>query len=545
MTLPRTVADVLSDHVLFEIECIDRMYLNVYQPRLQYGGGVSAFFVGHRGHKYASSVLMQPITDAFVANIHHYIAAYDLDLVHFGKGESKDDIAHRYLAETTNAHGKEWEGVLFVGRAQEKASVFRTQKRRNPVTGTDYLWLTRATVQVNYFYFYCVDTDFGPFFIKFCTYFPYNARLCINGNEWAKRQAAKAGIGFQPLDNAFAAVDDVPALQAICDRLGEQHIQALLGKWLAKLPYPFTDEDTTAGYRYDISIVQAEFSLTQMLDRPVTGRIFLEQLIRDNLDIGRPDRISLIFGRRIHTGRKRRTPGTFRTRVITDDVTPTLRVEYKKAKIKQYHKEGRALRTETVINDPGDFYIGKRLSNLPALRQVGFTANRRLLDVQRISHDPADGAAAITAISTPVITDTGTRIPGLRFTDDRSQALLTALCVFRLLPNGFTNRDLRTHLAPLLGRPIEDITSGQTSYDLRRLRTHGLIARIPRTHRYQVTDSGLRHALFLTRLHNRFLRTGLAELTDPDPPAPSRLRAADRAYTIALNTLTVHAGLAA
>jgi hypothetical protein len=545
MTLPRTVAEVLSDHVQFEIECIDRMYLNVYQPRLQYGGGVSAFFVGHRGHKYASSVLMQPITDAFVANIHHYIAAHDLELLHFGKGESKDDIAHRYLAEMTNAHGEDWEGVLFVGRAQEKASVFRTQKRRNPVTGADYLWLTRTTVQVNYFYFYCVDTDFGPFFIKFCTYFPYNARLCINGNEWAKRQATKAGIGFEPLDNAFAAVDDVPALQAICDRLGEPQIGALLGKWLAKLPYPFTDEDTTAGYRYDISIVQAEFSLTQMLDRPVTGRIFLEQLIRDNLDIGRPDRISLIFGRRIHTGRKRRTPGTFRTRVITNDVTPTVRVEYKKAKIKQYHKEGRSLRTETVINDPGDFYIGKRLSNLPALREVGFTANRRLLDVQRISHDPADGQAAITVITNPVITDTGTRIPGLRFTDNRAQALLTALCVFRLLPNGFTNRDLRTHLAPLLGKHIEDITSGQTSYDLRRLRAHDLITRIPRTHRYRVTDSGLRHALFLTRLHNRFLRTGLAELTDPAPPAPSRLRAADRAYNTALNTLTQDAGLAA
>jgi hypothetical protein len=545
MTLPRTVAEVLSDHVVFEIESIDRMYLNVYQPRLQYAGGVAAFFVGHRGYKYASSALMKPITEAFVANIRHYIDANDLDLVHFGKGESKDDIAHRYLAEATATHGADWEGVLFVGRAQEKASVFGTQKRRNPVTGADYVWLARTTVQVNYFYFYCVDDDFGPFFIKFCTYFPYNAKLCINGNEWAKRQATKAGIGFEPMDNAFAAVDDVPALQAICDDLGEQQIHALLGKWLDKLPYPFTDEDTTADYRYNISIIQAEFSLTQMLDRPVTGRIFLEQLIRDNLDIGRPDQVSLIFARRIHTGRKRRTPGTFRTRVITNHVTPTLRVEYKKSKIKQYHKEGRALRTETVINDPGDFHIGKRLSNLPALRQVGFTANRRLLDVQRISHDPADGAAALAAITDPIVTDTGTRIPGLRFTDKRAQALLTALCVFRILPNGFTNRDLRTHLAPLLGKHLEDITSGQTSYDLRRLRAHGLIARIPRTHRYQVTDPGLRHALFLTRLHNRFLRTGLAELTDPDPPAPSRLRAADRAYTTALNTLTQQAGLAA
>ncbi len=534
------MADVLSEHVVFEVESIDRMYCNVYQPRLQYGGGASAFFVGHRGHKYASSVLMAPVTEAFVANIHHFIAARDLDLVHFGKGEDKDAIARRYLAAFPDP-----EGVLFVGRAQEKAWVFRTQKRRNPVTGAEYLWLTRASVQVNYFYFYCVDEDFGPFFLKFCTYFPYNAKLCINGNHWAQRQAAQAGIGFTPMDNAFAAVEDVPALQSVCDSLGEEQIRALLAKWLRILPHPFTEDDIAAGYRYDISIVQAEFSLTQMLDRPVTGRIFLEQMIRDNLDIGRPDKVSLIFGRRIHNGRKRPTPSEFRTRIITDNVTPTVRIEYKKTKVKQYHKEGRALRTETVINDPRDFGIGKGLSNLPALRQVGFTANRRLLDVQRISHNPADGAAAIAAITAPVITATGTRIPGLRFTDERVQALLTALCAFRLLPNGFTNRDLRTHLAPLTGKHFEDMTSGQITYDLRRLRAHGMIERVPRTHRYRVTDNGLRHALFLTRLHARFLRPGLAELTGhPPPPAPP-LRVADRAYRNALDNLARQAGLAA
>ena len=155
------------------------------------------------------------------------------------------------------------------------------------------------------------------------------------------------------MDNAFAAVSDVPALQAICDSLGEEQIRALLAKWLRILPHPFTEEDIAAGYRYDVSIVQAEFCLTQMLDRAVTGRIFLEQMIRDNLDIGRPDKVSLIFGRRIHNGRKRPTPGEFRTRVITDTVTPTVRIQYKKTKVKQYHKEGKALRTETVINDPG------------------------------------------------------------------------------------------------------------------------------------------------------------------------------------------------
>ena len=290
MTVARSAGDVLSDHVEFEVECIDRAFLNVWVPRLAYGAGVQGFFVGHRGHHYASTALMDPMTKAFVAGIHGFVAARGLELVSFGK-ERKDDVAQQFLARFTDT-----EGVLFVGRAQEKALVWRTQRRYSR-DGSSYAWLVRSTAFVNHFYFYCVDEDFGPFFVKFCTYFPYTAKLCINGNEWAKRQAAKARIGFTALDNGFAAVDDVAALQAICDRLGPAQIEALLRKWLAILPNPFTDEDETAGYRYELSILQAEFSLTQMLDAPVSGRIFFEQVIRDNLDIGRPDHVSLIFHR--------------------------------------------------------------------------------------------------------------------------------------------------------------------------------------------------------------------------------------------------------
>ena len=410
-----------------------------------------------------------------------------------------------------------------------------------------YAWLVRSSAFINFFYFYCVDADFGPFFLKFSTYFPYTAKLCLNGNEWAKRQAAKAGIGFEPLDNGFSSCDDVPALQQICDSLGPVHIEALLRKWLAILPNPFTPEDEDAGYRYELSILQAEFSLTQMLDRPVSGRIFFEQVLHDNLDIGRPDQIGLVFDRRIIRKGRHRTPGRFRTRVITDGVVPSLHVDYKNAKIKQYHKEGRALRTETTINDTRDFGVSKRLTdfNLTALRQIGFSANRRLLGVQRISHDPIRGAQAFTELTTPIITETGTRIPGLRFGDARVHALLQALLIHRLLPHGFTNRDLRTLIAPLLGTTTEDITAGKMTYDLRRLRAHGFIHRIAHSRRYQITDAGLQHALFLTHAHDHLLRTGLAELTDPDPPAPSRLRAAARTYQAAFGELAHHAHLAA
>ncbi len=168
---------------------------------------------------------------AFVTDIHGFISSRGLELVHFAKGQRKNEVTQQVLARFT-----EPEGVLYVGRAQEKSGVWRTQRRYNPVTGGSYAWLVRSTAFINFFYFYCVDADFGPFFIKFSTYFPFTARLCINGNEWAKRQAAKAGIEFEALDNGFAAVDDVDRLQAICDSLGPEQIEALLRKWLRSCP---------------------------------------------------------------------------------------------------------------------------------------------------------------------------------------------------------------------------------------------------------------------------------------------------------------------
>lgn len=539
MTLPRTVSDVVAEHTVFEIECIDRMYLNVYVPQLQYAAGIVGYVHRQLGLPIASTAPLGKITDAFSAAMRRFAVDQGVPWVDFVKGQRKDDVMHEHLARFEAAGHQE--GVLFIGRAQEKTTLFRTEKRRNS-EGKAYPWIVKTTGLVNHFYIYAVDADFGPFFLKFCSYFPYNAKLCLNGHEWAKRQAAHAGIGFTALDNAFAGIDDpddVAAVQAICASLGPNQIDALLRKWLARVPHPFSAADRATGYRYDVSILQAEFSLTQMLDRPVSGRIFFEQVIRDNLDLGRPDQVSLVFDRRIHSGKKRRTAGRFRTRVITEGVTPSLHVDYKHTTIKQYHKEGTALRTETTINDSYDFTIGKRLTNLPALCEVGFTANRRLLDVQRLSHDPARGYETFTAVNDPVITDKGARVAGLRFADPRAHALLCALLVFRLLPNGFTNRDLRRLVGELLGKTM---SAGQLTYDLRRLRTHALITRLPHSHRYHVTDTGLHHALFLTRAHDRLLRTGLAELTEPEP---GPLKTASRLYQRAIDNLAAQSGLAA
>jgi hypothetical protein len=538
MTLSRAVSDVVAEHTLFEIEAIDRLLLNLYVPTLQHPRALVGYVHTQLGLPIASTAPLAAVSARFEKAIGAFAAAQGIPVVHLIKGQRKDDVAHEYLKGFL-ASGRR-EGVLFIGRAQEKAPVFRTEKRRAADGGT-YPWIVKTTAMVNHWYFYGYDDDFGPFFVKFCGYFPYNAKLCCNGNEYAKRQAAKAGITFQALDNAFAAVSDAGAVQRICDGMDAAAIDALARKWLARLPHPFSPADRAAGYRYDISVLQAEFSLTQMLDRPVSGRVFFEQVIRDNLDIGRPDQIALVFGRRLMTRKRNPTPGTFRTRVITSGVTPSLHVDYKSTRIKQYHKEGRALRTETTINNTYDFAIGRRLTNLPALREIGFTANRRLLDAQRLSHDPISGTEAFQAACDPVIRDDGTRTAGLRFTDPRAQALLHIVLIFRLQPRGFTNADLRALLADYLGRPPGTITPGQATYDLRRLKDHGFIRRTPHSHRYHVTDTGLAQAMFLARAHDRLLLTGLAELTTPAGTSP--IRNATRAYQAALDDLTTRAGL--
>jgi hypothetical protein len=492
----KNVAAILTNHVTFELEAIDRMYLNAYVPSLQTGAGLVYFLKTQLGVRVPSTVMIAPMSERFVAAMERFVATEGVDLVTFTKGQRKDDVAKEYLATFEGD-----EGVLFVGKAQEKASVFRTEKRRD-ARGV-YPWIIRSTAMVNHYYVYILDRDFGPLFIKFCSYFPYPAKLCLNGHEWLKRQLTHREIPFEPLDNGIRSTEDAARVQRVADTLDAPKIDAVFRKWLRRVPHPFAPAHRAAGYRYQLSILQAEFALTQVLDRPLTGRCFFEEVIRENLDLGRPDQMQLIFNRRV----TRRTPGGFRTRILTEGVVPSLHVQYKKSKVKQYHKEGQALRTETTINDTYDFEIGRALRNLPALREIGFAANRRLLGAESLSHDCLIGEDRLHTVTSPAVIH-DQRAAGLRFGDRRVHALMHALCLFALAPTGFRHRAFRDHVAQLQGRDPATYAAGSMTYDLRRLRLHGLIERVPQSHRYRITPTGAQVAMFYARVYTRALRPG-------------------------------------
>jgi hypothetical protein len=516
----KSVAEILDHHVTFELDAIDRMYLNGYVPSLQSGGGVVYFMKEHLGARVPSTAMVAPLSQRFVEAIEHFATTQGVDVVTFKKGHRKDDVAHQYLAAFTGD-----EGVLFIGKAQEKASVFRTDKRRN-ADGSTYPWIYRSTTPVNHYYFYVLDRDFGPLFLKFCSYFPYAMKVCLNGHEWLKRQLTQRAIAYEPLDNGIRSTDNPARVQRIADTLDAPKIDAVVRKWLRRLPHPFTPAHRAAGYRYQLSILQAEFALTQVLDRPRTGRGFFEEVMRENLDLGRPDQMQLIFNRRV----SRQTPGQFRTRILTEGVVPSLHVDYKKSRVKQYHKEGQALRTETTINNTYDFEIGRALRNLPALREIGFAANRRLLRVEYLSHDCLIGDDHLDALTQPVLVDTH-RAAALRFGDRRVLALMQTLCLFALNPTGFRHRDVRAHVAQLLGRAPDQYATGQMTYDLRRLRLHGLIERVPQSHRYRITSRGAQLAILYVRVYARGFRPPASLPSSGTRRGPAAFERLDAALT--------------
>src|SRR6266581_3270881 len=517
-----TVNDVLDGHVVLDVECLDRIYLNAYVPILQTSAQVVAFLSGHLGFPFPSPVLFRQLGERFRRAVASFAEANDIPWIRFGKGDSKLEVMQPHLARQA-ATGRS--GVAAIGVAQEFQRVWTAYEGKTS-TGTPRWSFVKSDRRVTCYYFYLWDADFGPAFIKVCAYFPYPAKIWLNGHEWAKRQAGRAGLSFTELSNGFAACDDPAGLQEICDRLQPGTIEVFAQRWLHRLPLPFGPADQRAGYWWEISMRQVEVSRTLVFDAPRRARAFFEALIADNLDIGRPASVEIIFGRRI----RRDTKGVFRTTIDRPAVGPdtggvVLNLFYKHSRVKQYLKDGRAMRIETVINAPRDLGCNARLPNLEALQSKARAANHRILEAERAGQGTVLASPAFERIAHPSVDAEGRRTPALRFGDPRVMALAGALCQTLLAATGFTNKNLRVLIAGLLGSAY---TPGQMTYDLRRLRLGGVIRRLPHTNRYVLTSDGVRIAVFYTKAYNRLL----VPLTAANQAqAPPELRGALAAIT--------------
>jgi hypothetical protein len=519
-----TVNDVLDGHVDLAVECMDRIYLNGYVPNLQVGGQVVSFLTAHLGYSIPSPAILEKIGVAFRKAVDRFAADSKVPVVRFGRDDRKVEVMRPYLdrqARTGQA------GVVAIGIAQEFQNVFASAKKMGG-NGVPWFSFYKADRRVTCYYFYIWDVDFGPAFIKICAYFPYPIKVWLNGHEWAKRQATMAGIGFGELSNGFASCADPAGLQDICDRLGPGTIGVFFQRWMSLLPLPLTGADRDAGYWWELSMRQIEISRTLVFDAPRCARSFFEALVADNLDIGRPDSVELIFRGPRRTGRHPKLDRVPKTKIVDHGTGVTVNAFYKNSRIKQYLKDGRALRIETVVNSPGDLRCQRRLVHLDELQAKGRAVNRRLLDTERVGQGCVLASPAFERIARPALDEDGRKTPALRFGDLRVQALAGALCTTMPAVTGITNKSLRALMTGLLDDTA--YTTNQASYDLARLRVNGLITRIPGRNLYRLTSDGLRFAIFYTKVHNRLLRPLLAA---DQPPAPPQLRKA-------LHTIDTH-----
>ena len=514
-----TAADVVARHVRLDISCLDRVYLNGYVAKLQTPGGVIWFFHDHRGKPIVSPALFEPIGEKFRREVKEWAQAHGVPVIRFSAGQRKADVMAPYLQAAAAAGRSQ---VVAVGCAQEFQLVWTARKRDTDPARCPQFSFTREQRRVSVFYVYIFDTQMGPGFIKICTYFPYPVKVWVNGHEWARQQARKLGLSFTELSNGFASCQDAALLQRICDQFGPGHVQAWFDRWMAVIPLPLNAADRDAGFWWELSMRQVETSRTLVFDGDCQARAFFEALLAENMDLGRPENVELLFRRGQRLGRPTLPPpgGGFKTKIDRYCELVTLNVSCKNSRLKQYLKNGVALRIETVINQPGDLGCNRLLHNLPELQTRARAINARLLETETAGQGTALVSPVIERITRPTLTRDGRKAPALRFGDLRVQALAGALAAMLFTVSGITNRSLRALMTGLLNRSY---SMNQASYDLSRLARNGLITRVPGSNRYTLTRDGLLFAHFYTKVYDHVLRPLMA----PDRPnAPPELAAA-------------------
>ena len=494
-----TVNDVLDGHVGLDVECLDRIYLNGYVPNLQVGGQVASFMTAHLGYPIPSPAIMEKIGTAFRRAVDRFADDNKIPVVRFGKDDRKIDRMRPYLAR--QARDRSGGGGRDRGGAGVRAGVHRDEEARAGNGGVVLVHQGRPAGHLLLLL---------PLGRRFRAGVRQGVRLFpVPDEDLAQRPRVGQTAGHQDRDRVHRAVQRV------------RHVQR--SRWAAGDLRP-ARPGRDPGVRRTLVVDPAAAAHRARPRR----RLLVGAVDAPGRDLAHPgvrraaprSRVLRGAGHRqprhrppgtdradLQTRPTPRTPGApvqFKTKIVTYGTEVNVNAFYRHSRIKQYLKDGRALRIETVINDPGDLGCLRRLVHLDELQARARAVNTALLDTERVGQGCVLASPAFERIARPTLTEDGRRAPALRFGDPRVQALAGALCTSVLAVTGITNKSLRALMTGLLGGA--NYTMNQASYDLARLRVNGLITRIPGKNRYRLTGDGLRFAIFYTKLHDRLLR---------------------------------------
>ncbi len=444
-------------------------------------------------------------SELLVQNAKDFAAQQDAPYVYLQGRHRKEDLIQQQIRARRLS-----EGLVCVLCCQETC---RTVKLRYG-DGRPRLVFTCRPQRVLYFYF--LDPQFGLRHVRIQTWFPFTTQVYLNGHDWLARQLHDAGSGFVQHDNAFTQLDDPATAQALADRFPRLDWVQILDGW-ARQVNPLLSEPWLKGQGYYWVIDQAEYSTDVLFQgRPALADLYPRLLDHACLHFSAQD-ILTFLGRRLHP--------RFDGEVLTDckkDRWPGARVKHrvKNNWLKMYDKFGQILRIETVINNPREFKVRRRVqrrgrsqmdwcpmnkgvANFYHYHEVARAANDRYLNALAVVDRPSASMHILDQVNKPARLGPRRR-RGLHLLRVEEQKLFRAVLRGEHHINGFRNRDLQAVLFPT---PVQGVAeqrrrTAHVSRLLHLLRAHRLIAKIPRAHRYRVTTKG--EALMSAAIYARY-----------------------------------------
>jgi hypothetical protein len=527
-----------KDNIRFSYRCFDRLLLNGCIQSFLDGARAQGFFWVYRKTYPVSRKVLRDVANGYHNWVRNNAQKWGAEIAGAPEGR-RDEFVAPYFR---NAKPDQ---VVVIIKAREPAGIMTAIGEGNKWhLETKYRW-------VEQYNFYLQDAEWGPMFVRVCPYFPFSTRICLNQHYWLARKMKQAGIRFVQSGNAFRQCSDPAALQTMADSLRADDLIRCAHKWLNRLiPFFQAKERREAGCWHQLFFAQVEYCENLIFRQRAALDELGERLLDANRNIGRPDKLTVIFGRRIHKQYK----GKLQTEI--EDLhlgNPVMRSYYKNGFAKHYVRDHDVLRIEAATNNVyKDYNIRKAVENLVPLREKLQGITTRYQEVQQDILETFLDRGELRHLGQPAVLANGKRIPGLKLDHPRQLAVMSSLVRFSHVAAGdtFTTPELRVGVAEALGIPADGCPLGSVRYELSKLRAKGLVERLPHSRRYRLLPNGYRICLLFLKLFDKIYAPLTAGLLHPYRGdrliSTERLHQLDKLYqsvTAALDQLLAAVGL--
>ena len=512
-----------KDSIRFGYRCFDRILLNGLIQPFQQPERVVGFFDTYRRIYPVSRDVLRGAAEQFQGWVKEEADRWNAPVVEAPKGR-RDEFVEPYF------RGAEPDQVVVILKAREPARIMTAIGDRK--ANRWHLQIAdRWVVQYN---FYVNDRRWGRMFVRMCPYLPFSARVCLNQHHWLANRMREDDIDFRQCSNAFLRCGRPERLQELADTLTVEDLSRCGQQWLARFTPFFSErERRQAGCQHRLFFSQVEFCDNLIFHRRAALDKLGERLLDANRTIGQPNKITVIFGRKI----TKQYRGKLQTEIEDMHLpNPVIRSHYRNGFIKQYVRDHLILRTEAATNNVTDYGVNKAVEHLPALRDKLSAIDDSYLDIQQDILETFVDRGHLQRLAQPTLTASGKRVPGLKLDNPRQLALMHALVRFAQIPaaNTFSTGEIHPYVVAAPGDCGEHYTLAALRYDLSKLRAKGLVEKLPRSRRYRLSAQGYSVCLIFLKLFDRVyapLTAGLLHPVPGDAALPQHKRSPlDRLY---------------